>query len=474
MAPSADQKPVNHAPDALSAPAHTSLRSWASAAEHVRQPPDVRASATVGATLEDSSLSSPALTQAPAQSAIHRTAVSPAPTFSSPMQATTSQQAWESLDATGRALLTFLATHSMCPLTCLESFVMGAHVGNGSSGHGWDQRAPSASRSPRTSGTSGALDTQSRLRAMQAMQLVVQDDVPLIAASEQRNGVRHTQNMRQSGDRSGISRIATTDASSAKPPQVEPESVWSATQAGAACVFADEGCINVQQLVQGYEFGRRDHVRRPAHTRAVYEFFESVQRQAREWSRVTRRMDSIGKLNDGALGYYELEAFEDDVMARSIFMIPNGAYKRWQPDGYGVLRAGVSRYRFWLEIDGSTQGRAHNEADPWARKFDALCSYYVTRKWQLRHAVFPRLLIVTTDIRIIGVTRDVLAYAASTAQIAPPVVYLASSNAIHECGPLAQVWKAVHNPTDDAFGYAFEPMAAAHINIDAPNAPQRG
>ena len=230
--------------------------------------------------------------------------------------------------------------------------------------------------------------------------------------------------------------------------------LWSATESGVRLQYLSEGCCDVEQLTRRYLSGVQDHLRRSEHTRAVFDFFECLHVHATGWSRVTRPLNPP---NGTDTNHYALEEFQDDVAARATFMVA-GNHRRWQPDGYGVLRCGLVRKRFWLEIDGSSVGRAHNEPEVWEAKLGAMCDYAATGKWLLRHGAFPMLLIVTTDLRILNLIRDVLAQVVAARHLPMPQVFVASSAAIEARGPLAPIWKQAHKPGEDDFIHAFEPL----------------
>jgi hypothetical protein len=240
------------------------------------------------------------------------------------------------------------------------------------------------------------------------------------------------------------------------------EPLWSASECGARLQYASEGCCDVDQHTQSYLAGVKDHLRRSEHTRAVYDFFERLHRHAEGWGRVTKPLGTNADVSEGA--YYALEEFQDDVAARAMYMVA-GNHRRWQPDAYGVLRCGLVRKRFWLEIDGSLVGRAHNEPTVWEAKLGALCDYAATGKWLLRHGEFPILLIVTTDLRILNLIRDVLAQAVAARHVSMPQVFVASQAAIVSRGPLAPVWKQAHSPGEDNFAHAFEPLVRTEPGI---------
>jgi hypothetical protein len=235
----------------------------------------------------------------------------------------------------------------------------------------------------------------------------------------------------------------------------------SATEMGATAHFQAKGAPSVERLVQRYRAGHADHVRRLAHTTGVYDFFERLQNHVQGWDRVSLKLDALqGECNEGEVGACELEEFEEDIACSAVFL-SFGAKRHWMPDAFGTLRQGHERRSFWLEMDGSSAGRAHGSADIWERKLGAMFAYYRTDKWKLRHRQFPQLLIVTTDLRIRQVVQDVYDHVHAAHQSPRLAVYLTSSILVAEHGPLAPIWFKVHDPSTNEQHHAFAPLVDA-------------
>ena len=99
-----------------------------------------------------------------------------------------------------------------------------------------------------------------------------------------------------------------------------------------------------------------------------------------------------------------------------------------------------------------------NEPEVWEAKLGAMCDYAATGKWLLRHGAFPMLLIVTADLRILNLIRDVLAQTVAARNVPMPQVFVSSRAAIESRGPLSPIWKQAHNAGEDDFTYAFEAL----------------
>ena len=224
----------------------------------------------------------------------------------------------------------------------------------------------------------------------------------------------------------------------------EQPSLWSASEQALRLWLLSQAHVPAEGLLLRHAGARAMHERHASHTCAVFDFFERLHQDAERRSRAGRWVDAVdGQVNDGHIPHFEVEVFEDDVTCAASF-IYGGVRYRWMPDAYGVLRAGLSRVRFWLEIDGSPGGAAHLDPERWERKLSGLCAYAVSRNWVLRYRSFPILLIVTTDLRALGLIQDVLTQAAAGYGVPLPAVFVASAAAIAQRGPLADVWQAVH------------------------------
>ena len=196
--------------------------------------------------------------------------------------------------------------------------------------------------------------------------------------------------------------------------------LYSATEAAAQGWWQRQACPGAEPFAQRYTRASADHIRRAAHTLAVFTFFEQMHTQASGWSRTQRKLDAPpDDVNEGELLGIELEAFDDDLNATASYML-SGNPSRWSPDGYGVLRSGTTRVRFWLEIDGSAAGPAHTAAEVWERKMGSLCGYLASDKWMLNFPDFPQLLIVTQDLRIAPLVTDTLLKAATSFRVELP------------------------------------------------------
>jgi hypothetical protein len=233
--------------------------------------------------------------------------------------------------------------------------------------------------------------------------------------------------------------------------KIQPTEMYSATERAALAWWLRQACPGAEAFASRYLRAAADHLRRAAHTLTVFAFFEQLQRQAAAWSRVERKVDApAGDVNDGEMPYFEVEAFDDDVTASTSYML-DGNPKRWAPDAYGVLRQGTARTRFWLEVDGSSAGRAHGCAEVWERKLGSLCGYCASEKWRIAHAALPDLLIVTQDHRIYPLVADALSTAVAAFQIHSPQVFVASAAAISQQGPMGKVWRAAHDIHQSGF-----------------------
>ncbi|NJM39250.1 MAG: hypothetical protein HC853_00050 [Anaerolineae bacterium] len=214
----------------------------------------------------------------------------------------------------------------------------------------------------------------------------------------------------------------------------DPQRYASATEIGARLHFQAKGAPSVERLVKRYRAGHTDHARRLAHTHGIYDFFASLNQHAAGWDRVSQKLDvQTGDYNAGEVNACELEEFEEDIACSAVFLV-RGVKHHWMPDAFGLLRQGHKRHRFWLEVDGSSAGRAHAATEVWESKLGALFAYYSTDKWRLRHRDFPNLLIVTTDLRILPVVQDVYVHARAAHQVPLLPVYLTSALGVAERG----------------------------------------
>ncbi len=225
--------------------------------------------------------------------------------------------------------------------------------------------------------------------------------------------------------------------------------LWAATDLGLELRFGRE--MQPAGALKRYHFFRADHERRATHTLAMYGFFESLKSNADRRSKAMRRLDTVpGAINTGHIPYLMLSVFESEFMASDWFTL-NGKTRFFRPDGYGALRAGLCWTRFWLEIDNDT----HRSASSWEEKLIRWCDYLATRRWQLRYATLPRILIVTHDLKLRGLVQDIVVPVARTHRIDIPEIYLAHHDAVQQRGPLGKVWRSIA-AQDDSFSYAFD------------------
>ena len=210
-------------------------------------------------------------------------------------------------------------------------------------------------------------------------------------------------------------------------------------------------------LLKRYRFYRADHLRRPHHTLAVYRFFQALYQQCRARSRARRKLDVLpGQLNDtGTLPHSALAYIESEMLASDWF-VREDQPRIFRPDGYGALRIGHAWTHFWLEMDGTSQARSRKSATIWESKLRRLCEYVQTERWRLRYPTLPRLLVVSTDLHPNhDLICDALHYTSRAKSMAPPQVYIASSAALQQRGPIAKVWLDVTRGNREMV-YAFD------------------
>lgn len=204
-----------------------------------------------------------------------------------------------------------------------------------------------------------------------------------------------------------------------------------------------------------YRFFAADHARRPGHTLAAYRLAARLARDCAARARATRPMDN------GA-PYYEWGGFEAEARAAQVYAV-DGVGRIFRPDGYGALRAGTAWTRFFIEIDGwlgedgAAGQRSRADAGVWQGKFGRLCDYYRSLWWTFRYPRFPRVLIVTTDLRNLTLAHDALIMAARARRMDVPQVYMADAREVAEVGPLNRIWHSVNaGPLNQDRCFAFE------------------
>jgi hypothetical protein len=208
--------------------------------------------------------------------------------------------------------------------------------------------------------------------------------------------------------------------------------VWQATPAAVRLRACRDG-RNADAYANAYAALCRERQARPYHALAVYDFFERLQNDCVRYAAATRKMAGVNA------DYYELVAFEDELLARASFQ-HDGSRRYWCPDGYGVVRCGEHCTPFWLEIDGTLHTRARPDAGVWAQKFDTLCAYFCSGDWTRTHPSLPRLLIVTAQTGIKNQMRETLDRASNSHGMRLPAVFVASREAWLQRGPLAPIW----------------------------------
>jgi hypothetical protein len=224
--------------------------------------------------------------------------------------------------------------------------------------------------------------------------------------------------------------------------------LWAATDDAIRLRAARHG-LDPARALKRHAFFRADAERRPFHALAVCRFFEALKSQSVSRSRATRRLDSPpGKVNEGAIPFYDLAAFESEMDSSESY-VHNGAVRYWRPDGYGALRAGVTWTRFWLEMDGTPQSASRSSASAWEAKIARLYEYNLSRRWTLRYPVFPHMLIVTTDLHKRLLIREALIGLARSRSMRPLQVFAAGSGAMQRFGPLARVWYDIMKGDDE-------------------------
>ena len=82
--------------------------------------------------------------------------------------------------------------------------------------------------------------------------------------------------------------------------------LWAATEEGMLLRILRQVCPRPERYVARYLRTVADHLRRPDHTLAIYDFFERLQQHAQGWSRVTRAVDSsVTSVSEGRIPHYE-------------------------------------------------------------------------------------------------------------------------------------------------------------------------
>lgn len=235
--------------------------------------------------------------------------------------------------------------------------------------------------------------------------------------------------------------------------------MWAASEQGVREWLASD--MLPPSLRKRYGFYRADHERRAHHTLAVYGFFADLKQQCARRSRAMRKLDAPERgVNEGKIPYFNLEVFESECTASDWFASLGSAYY-FRPDGLGALRAGRITTYFWVEIDGTPAAPSQHDPRVWMGKMARLCDYIVSGRWTLRYPELPRLLIVTTDLRNIDYITDACGFVANSRRIDPPRVFVASSEAVRQRGPLSKIWREIGAEAGDEFGYAWEGVEAA-------------
>ncbi|NJM40693.1 MAG: hypothetical protein HC853_07945 [Anaerolineae bacterium] len=244
--------------------------------------------------------------------------------------------------------------------------------------------------------------------------------------------------------------------------------LWSATDEAMRLYIArtmqDDGVLG------RYRFYRADHLRRPVHTATAYRFFEALHLHSQARSKAIRKLDTKpGTVNDGVIPYFALEHVESEYIA-SDWYVMLGNLRRWRPDGYGAFRAGVRWTRFWLEIDGTHQAPSRNDPQVWEQKCNQLCDYALTQRWTFRYATQPRLLVVSTSLSNGTLIYDAVHYAARARAMQVPLVFVASSAALEQRGPLAPIWLNIStDKADGKFCHAFEGLEMPVRTLPRPD-----
>ncbi|MGQ9890035.1 MAG: hypothetical protein ACUVSX_16345 [Aggregatilineales bacterium] len=218
--------------------------------------------------------------------------------------------------------------------------------------------------------------------------------------------------------------------------------LWTVTDDGLRLRALRELRIPEDAETHRYRFFAADHARRPGHTLAAYRLASRLARDcaARAWA--TRPMDN------GA-PYYEWGVFEPEARAAQVYAV-DGVGRIFRSDGYGALRAGTAWTRFFIEIDGwlgengAAGQRSRADAGVWQDKFGRLCDYQRSLWWTFRYPRFPRVLIVTTDMRNLGLAHNALIIAARARRMEAPQVYMADAREVAEVGPLNRIWHSVN------------------------------
>jgi hypothetical protein len=227
-------------------------------------------------------------------------------------------------------------------------------------------------------------------------------------------------------------------------PQQLTDHLWTAAD-HAVDAFAKRFHLHAS-YPRRYAYFRADHLRRLHHTLAVYAFWtafgNACERRARQ-----------------LVSTFELAAVESELTASDVYRL-QGVLRYFRPDGLGLIRMDETAAPFWLEVDGTPVAPSRNDPNVWAGKFNRYCDYIVSERWRARYSVLPRILIVTTDLRILPHLKDALGFAARARRIDPPRVFVTAHTAVQQRGPLGKIWREVFGVARE-FVYAFEGVGYA-------------
>jgi DNA-binding MarR family transcriptional regulator len=233
--------------------------------------------------------------------------------------------------------------------------------------------------------------------------------------------------------------------------------LWAAADS-AVGLLAARGMEIADRAIQRHRFFRADHTRRSQHTRETYAFFQTLHDHCARRSRASASFDATAQgADEGVIPFYELVDFESE-MAAAAWYVFRGQARFWRPDGFGRLRAGRHYTSFWLEIDGTTTTRSRRDAALWEDKLGRMGDYLASDHWRMRHEDFPRLLIVSSAVRQRAVVAEALDAASRARSTAAPLVLITGHDALAQRGPLGPIWFQVAPATSEPT-YAFDGVA---------------